>query len=154
MADVFEQVVNLCKRRGFIYQSSEIYGGLAATYDYGHLGIELKRKVKEAWWQAMVREREEIVGIETSILMHPEVWVASGHVSEFHDLMVDCKQCRTRYRVDHLPVKDGAPDLSKCPNCGTKDSFTEPRNFNLMFRTMSGAVEATAQELYLRPETA
>ncbi|MEO7993636.1 MAG: glycine--tRNA ligase [bacterium] len=154
MADLFESVVNLCKRRGFIYQSSEIYGGLAATWDYGHLGIELKRNVRDAWWQAMVREHEEIVGIETSILMHPEVWIASGHVNEFHDLMVDCKQCRGRFRVDHLPVKDGAPDFSKCPTCGTKDSFTEPRNFNLMFKTMSGAVEASAQELYLRPETA
>jgi len=155
MADLFEQVVNLCKRRGFIYQSSEIYGGLAATFDYGHLGVELKRNVRDSWWRAMVREHEEIVGIETSILMHPNVWVASGHVNEFHDLMVDCKSCRARFRVDHLPtLADGQPDLSKCPTCGNKETFTEPRNFNLMFKTTAGAVEGGGQDLYLRPETA
>ncbi len=140
-----EKIASLCQRRGFIFQSSEIYGGLSACWDYGPLGIELKRNVKDAWWRATVQERDDVVGIDTSILMHPHVWVASGHVKEFADPLVECKKCHLRFRADEIqtPV---------CSSCGGE--LTEPHMFNLMFRTFMGPVEDTASTVYLRPETA
>ncbi len=145
-----EDIVSLCKRRGFVFQSSEIYGGFASCWDYGPLGVELKRNVKDAWWQSVVRERDDMVGLDSSILMHPKIWEASGHVATFSDPLVDCKKCNARFRADHVDVS--AP----CPNCGAKDSFTEPRNFNLMFKTSVGPVdkEDGSNIAYLRPETA
>ena len=140
-----EKIVSLCKRRGFIFQSSEIYGGLGSCWDYGPLGVELKRNVKEAWWRAMVQERDDIVGLDASILMHPQTWVASGHVQEFADPLVECKSCHLRFRTDE--AKEGT-----CPNCGGE--LTEPRMFNLMFKTFVGPVEDEADVVYLRPETA
>ncbi len=140
-----DKLVSLCKRRGYIFPSSEIYGGLGACYDYGPLGVELKNNVKACWWRAMVQERDDMVGLDASILMHPQTWVASGHVDGFTDPLVDCKQCRKRWRTDD--VKDG-----KCPECG--GDLTEPRMFNLMFKTFVGPVEEEAATVYLRPETA
>ena len=206
MALKLETIVSLCKRRGFIFQSSEIYGGLASTYDYGPLGTELKRNVKEAWWRSMVQRRADMEGLDASILMHPDVWRASGHVESFTDPLVDCKGCKKRFRSDHLngfsaryAIKSrcltddkkeaGAPTVSlgiqiptqerlrealrqeglapeegrieyelasagvKCPECG-QDTLTEPRLFNLMFRTHIGPIEDSSSVAYLRPETA
>ena len=150
MALKMEDIVSLCKRRGFVFQSSEIYGGFASTWDYGPLGVELKRNVKEAWWQSVVRERDDMVGFDAAILMHPRIWEASGHVATFNDPLVDCKNCKSRFRADHV-------DLSNpCPSCGAKDSWTEPRQFNLMFKTSVGPVdkEDGSNIAYLRPETA
>jgi glycyl-tRNA synthetase len=140
-----DKLVSLCKRRGFIFPSSEIYGGLGACYDYGPLGVELKNNVKKAWWKAAVQDRDDMVGLDASILMHPQTWVASGHVKGFADPLVECKQCHQRWRADH--IKDG-----KCPACGGE--LTEPRMFNLMFKTFVGPVEDDASVVYLRPETA
>ncbi len=140
-----EKIVSLCKRRGFIFQSSDIYGGLGSCWDYGPLGIELKRNIRDTWWKSMVREREDVLGIETSILMHPSVWVASGHVAGFSDPMVDCKVCKMRWRSTDLTT-------NVCPECGGE--LTEPRQFNLMFKTYMGPVEDDANIVYLRPETA
>ena len=140
-----DKLVSLCKRRGFIFPSSEIYGGLGACYDYGPLGVELKNNVKKAWWKAAVQERDDMVGLDASILMHPQTWVASGHVEGFADPLVECKQCHQRWRADH--IKDG-----KCPACGGE--LTEPRMFNLKFKTYVGPVEDEASVVYLRPETA
>ncbi len=190
-----ETIVSLCKRRGFIFQSSEIYGGLGSTWDYGPLGVELKRNVKEAWWQAVVRERDDMVGLDAAILMHPDVWEASGHVTNFTDPLVDCKNCKQRFRADHLlegyfqkehslslddvkvkvaaenPGAAAAGHLEmlqsafkilngrsfewgkfKCPEC--EGPLTEPRNFNLMFKTFMGPVEDAAAIVWMRPETA
>ena len=138
-------IVSLCKRRGFIFQSSEIYGGLASTWDYGPLGVELKRNVKQAWWEKMVWGRDDMVGLDASILMHPDVWRASGHVESFADPLVECKECHQRWREDQL-------DEHKCPACGGE--LTEPRMFNLMFKTFMGPIEDDASVTYLRPETA
>ncbi len=140
-----EKVVSLCKRRGFIFPSSEIYGGLGSFWDYGPLGVELKRNVREAWWRAMVQERDDVVGLDAAILMHPQTWVASGHVDGFTDPLVECKACHQRWRDDMVP--DGV-----CPACGGE--ITEPRMFNLMFKTFVGPVEGEASVVYLRPETA
>ena len=140
-----EKIVSLCKRRGFVFQSSEIYGGLASCWDYGPLGVELKRNIKEYWWKKIVQERDDMVGIETSILMHPQVWEASGHIKGFSDPLVECKSCRHRFRSTDI-------DLSACPDCGGQ--LTEPRMFNLMFKTFMGPVEDDANTIYLRPETA
>ena len=142
-----ETLVSLCKQRGFVFPASEIYGGFGSTYDYGPLGVELKRNVKDAWWRAMVRERSDVVGIDTAIIQSPRVWEASGHVQNFHDPMVDCRACKGRFREDHL-------EGPACPTCGATDSFTEAREFNLMFRTHVGPVEEAAAAAYLRPETA
>ena len=141
-------LVSLCKRRGFIFQSSEIYGGLNSCWDYGPLGANYKFKVKMAWWKAMTR-RQDIVGLDASILMHPMVWKASGHVDGFSDPLVDCKKCRNRFRQD-TAIVDGKVT---CPSCGSTD-VTEPRNFNLMFKTFMGPVEEDANVVFLRPETA
>ena len=140
-----ETIVSLCKRRGFIFQSSEIYGGIGSLYDYGPVGVELKRNVKDQWWKSMVRDREDVVGIDASILMHPDVWVASGHVDSFTDPLAECNECNRRHRSDLL-------EDDSCPNCGGE--LSEPRHFNLMFRTHIGPVEGDENVVYLRPETA
>lgn len=145
-----EKIVSLCKRRGFIFQSSEIYGGLNGCWDYGPLGVELKRNLKEFWWKRMTRERDDIVGMDGSILMNRAVWQASGHEETFSDPMVDCKVCKARLRADQLPLRDGAP---YCTNCGSTH-LTEPRQFNLMFETYVGAAHDENSKTYLRPETA
>ena len=142
-------LVSLCKRRGFIFQSSEIYGGLNSCWDYGPLGADFKFNVKMSWWKAMTR-RADIVGLDAAILMHPMVWKASGHVDGFTDPLCDCKSCKTRFRQDQAPTKDGK---TVCPSCGSLE-VTEPRNFNLMFKTYMGPVEESTAVVYLRPETA
>jgi glycyl-tRNA synthetase len=165
-----EDIVSLCKRRGFIFQSSEIYGGLASCYDYGPLGVELKNNVKKAWWKSVVHMRDDVVGLDCSILMHPMVWKSSGHADKFADLVTVCRKCNTRTRVDHLAnhaeehtehvtldtAKADASDLSNkvCPKCGTAGQFSEPMPFKLMFETQMGANVDDAMTLYLRPETA
>ncbi|MGH7865925.1 MAG: aminoacyl--tRNA ligase-related protein, partial [Candidatus Binataceae bacterium] len=140
-----EKIVNLCKRRGIVFPTSEIYGGLGSTYDYGPLGVELKRNVKEAWWREMVQRRSDVVGLDSAIFQHPRTWEASGHLENFTDPLVDCKQCKLRFRADHV-------DGPRCPECGGE--LTEARQFHLMFRTFMGPVEDTASMVYLRPETA
>jgi len=140
-----EKIVSLCRRRGFIFPSSEIYGGLSSCWDYGPLGVELKRNIKQAWWQAIVQERDDIVGLATSILMHPQVWSASGHLEGFSDPLVECRSCHLRWRNDEL-------EGNNCPSCSGE--LTEPRQFNLMFKTFMGPVEDEASVVYLRPETA
>ncbi len=147
-SDLMDRVVNLAKRRGLVFPSSEIYGGFRSTWDYGPLGVLLKRNVKDAWWRSMVQERGDVVGLDAAILMAPRVWEASGHLATFTDPLVDCRNCKERFRADQLP-ESGA-----CPNCGMKDSFTEARHFNLMFKTHVGPVEDDAAVAYLRPETA
>ncbi len=178
-----DEIVSLCKRRGFIFQSSEIYGGLASCYDYGPLGVELKNNVKKAWWKSVVQMRDDVVGLDCSILMHPLVWKSSGHADHFADLVAECKKCNVRTRIDHLrdkvaeteprPLGSGgtqehtehisieaakikAQDLSNkiCPNCGTVGRFTEPMPFRLMFETQMGANADDSMLMYLRPETA
>ena len=140
-----EELASLAKRRGFVFQSSEIYGGLASTWDYGPLGIELKRKLKELWWDNFVIKQENVFGLDSSIIMHPKVWDASGHTSNFSDPLVECKQCNHRYRSDQI-------ESSECTNCGRE--LSEPRLFNLMFKTFLGPVEDNSNSTYLRPETA
>ena len=157
-----DKMMSLSKRRGFMFQSSEIYGGLGSTWDYGPLGVELKRNVKEAWWRSVVTERDDMVGLDAAILMHPQVWVASGHVENFSDPLVECKECNSRFRQDHLLEETGIDPESpkaetalkdlRCPNCGSE--LGPPRRFNLMFKTFIGPVEDTANEVFLRPETA
>jgi len=150
-----EKLVSLAKRRGFVFQSSEIYGGLGSVWDYGPLGVELKKNIKERWWRSMVHEREDIEGLDAAILMHPRVWEASGHVAGFTDPLVDCKHCKNRFRADDPRIKGtpGQPD-GQCPACGTKGSLTAPRQFNLMFKTFMGPVEEDAAMIFMRPETA
>jgi Glycyl-tRNA synthetase (class II) len=145
-----EKIVSLCKRRGFIFQSSEIYGGLNGAWDYGPLGVELKRNLKNYWWRVMVHERDDVVGMDGSILMNRAVWKASGHEDTFSDPMVDCRSCKARLRADQVIEKQG---VRQCPNCGGKD-LTEPRPFQLMFKTYVGATEDESSLTYLRPETA
>jgi len=140
-----DTISSLAKRRGFIFQSSEIYGGLASCWDFGPLGVELKDSVKDLWWKHVVRMRDDVVGMDSSILMHPDVWVASGHVGEFHDLLVDCLNCRARVRQDHLVN-------GKCPRCGGSE-FTEPQRFQLMFKTQAGSTDTGKLDVWLRPET-
>lgn len=140
-----EKLMSLCKRRGFVYQSSEIYGGQSACWDFAPLGVEVKNNIKRLWWKAMVQENENIVGIDAAIIMHPRVWEASGHVEGFNDPMVDCKECKRRFRADQI-------DTTACPECGGE--LTDIRQFNLMFKTHMGPVEDSASVAYLRPETA
>jgi glycyl-tRNA synthetase len=149
-AATMEKIVSLCKRRGFIFQSSEIYGGLNGAWDYGPLGVELKRNLKNYWWRVMVHERDDVVGMDGSILMNRAVWKASGHEDTFTDPMVDCRSCKARLRADQVIDKKG---IQQCPNCGGKD-LTAPRAFNLMFKTFVGATEDESSVTYLRPETA
>ncbi len=140
-----EKLVSLCQRRGFIFPSSEIYGGLSSCWDYGPMGVELKRNIKQAWWHDIVHARDDMVGLDTSILMHPQVWVASKHLEQFTDPLVECKNCHLRWRTDELQD-------NRCPSCGGE--VTEPHLFNLMFKTFMGPVEEEANVVYLRPETA
>ena len=151
--ELMDKIVSLCKRRGFVYPSSEIYGGLGSCWDYGPLGAELKRNIKSFWWESMTHRRDDIEGLDAAILMHPQVWHTSGHVSEFHDPMVDCKTCKGRFRADKLAESRCLLKPSKTPlECGGE--LTEPRNFNLMFKSFMGPVEDDAHIVYLRPETA
>ena len=148
-----EKIVSLCKRRGFIFQSSEIYGGFGAVYDYGPLGIELKNNISQLWWRAMTQVHENIVGLDSGILMHPKIWEASGHVDEFNDPLIDCKKCKGRFRADQH-------ENTPCPEKPSKmvgqceGELTDPRDFNLMFKTQIGPVESDGDVAYLRPETA
>jgi len=144
-----EKLVSLCKRRGFIFPSSEIYGGLGSTWDYGPLGVELKRNIKEVWWKSMVWDRDDIVGLDTAILMNPKVWIASGHAENFIDPLIECRNCNSRLRADKLT--DGQVD---CPNCGELNTLTEPRQFNLMLETHLGPLQDSGNKAWLRPETA
>jgi glycyl-tRNA synthetase len=167
VADLMEAITSLAKRRGIVFQSSEIYGGLRSFWDYGPLGVELKRNVRAAWWKAMVQERDNVVGLESSIMMSPRVWEASGHLESFTDPLVECLNCHQRFRADHLPGfhapqsghaegEERTLDMAEkheCPNCG-HDQFTDPRNFNLMFKSHMGPVEDEAHVVWLRPETA
>jgi glycyl-tRNA synthetase len=162
-SDRLDAIVNLSKRRGFVYPSSEIYGGLRAAWDYGPLGVELKNNIKRQWWRSMVQEREDVVGLDSSVILAREVWEASGHVTNFTDPLTECQVCHKRYRADHLlegyeekhghPPEHGLADVT-CPNCGTRGAFDEPRQFNTMLRTYLGAVADTSGLAYLRPETA
>lgn len=144
MAITLSELTSLCKRRGFIYQSSEIYDGINGFWDYGPLGVELKNNIRKHWWETMVQSRDDVVGMDASIIMHPKIWEASGHVANFTDPMVDCKECKRRFRADQLETEN-------CPEC--KGELTEPRNFNLMFKTFIGATEDGSSVAYLRPET-
>ena len=162
-----DTLASLCKRRGFIFQGSEIYGGLKGFWDYGPLGAELKRNIKDSWWRSMVQNRDDVVGLDSAIIMHPRVWAASGHLEGFTDPMVDCRACKKRYRADQLLEELGIehetgsvaekhlrlPPGAKCPACGSRE-LTEPRAFNLMFKTFVGPVEDDSAVAYLRPETA
>lgn len=139
-----EKLVSLCKRKGFIFQSSGIYGGINGCWDFGPLGVELKRNIKDDWWYVFVQMRDDMVGLDAAIIMHPQVWVASGHVEQFHDMLVDCKECKHRFRADHL-------EKDRCPDCGGE--LTEPKAFNSMLRTRLGVSDDTAVDTYLRPET-
>jgi glycyl-tRNA synthetase len=141
----FKEIANLCKRRGFVFQDSEIYGGIGSVWDFGPLGVELKLNIKKEWWKRMIYDRTDVDGLDSAILMNPETWKASGHVASFADLLSDCKKCRKRFRIDKLEGKN-------CPECG--GDLTEPRSFNLMFKTQLGSVEGESQDIYLRPETA
>ncbi len=143
---IMDKIVSLCKRKGYIFQSSEIYGGITSCYDYGPLGIEMKKNIKDFWWHTMVRSRSDVEGLDAAILMHPRVWEASGHVSTFTDPLVDCKKCKNRFRADQIET------TGICPDCGGE--LTEERQFNLMFKTFMGPVENVASVVYLRPETA
>jgi len=144
---LMERLVSLAKRRGFVFQGSEIYGGLNGTWDFGPLGVELERNIKEEWWKSIVQKREDVVGLDSTILHHPKVWEASGHLKNFTDPLIECKNCHNRLRVDQIP-EDG-----KCPNCGKKE-FTKAKDFNLMFKTFIGPTEEDSSVVYLRPETA
>jgi len=148
-ADLMDKLVSLSKRRGFIFQSSEIYGGAGSVWDYGPLGVELKRNLKDRWWSSMVHQRDDIEGLDAAILMHPRVWEASGHVAGFTDPLIECTNCHRRFRAD-LPEVQG----NQCPTCGSRGTFTEPRMFNLMFKTFMGPVEDSSATVYIRPETA
>ncbi len=147
-ATELDQIVNLCKRRGFVYPSAEIYGGFRSSYDYGPLGSLMLRNVKDAWVKAMVQQRDDVVLIDAAILSPPQVWEASGHLANFTDPLVDCTNCKQRFRADHLD------DPNACPNCNSNNSFTAARAFNLMFKTFAGPIEGSGAEVYLRPETA
>jgi glycyl-tRNA synthetase len=145
---LMDKIVNLCKRRGFVFPSAEIYGGFRSTYDYGPVGVLMLRNVKDAWWRSMVQLRTDVVGLDASILSPPAVWEASGHLKNFTDPLVDCRNCKERFRQDHLE------NLDVCPSCGARGTLTEARSFNLMFKTHAGPVEESAAVAYLRPETA
>jgi glycyl-tRNA synthetase len=153
-----ETLVSLCKRRGFVYPAAEIYGGFANAWDYGPLGVAMRRNIREAWWRANVQEREDVVGIEATVITNPRVWQASGHLASFTDPMVDCRNCKNRFRADDLPGWDdetkSLPSDVACPSCGQRGTLTEARQFNMMFKTFVGPVEDSASIAYLRPETA
>ena len=148
MVDSLDKIVSLAKRRGFVYPGSEIYGGLANSWDYGPMGVELKRNIKDLWWKKFVQQRDDMVGLDAALIMNPRVWEASGHLATFSDPLVECKNCHERYRADHIKLDE------PCPNCGKKGQFTEPRQFNQMLKTWLGPVEDDSATVYLRPETA
>src|SRR5262249_52836437 len=150
--DRMQEIISLCKRRGYMFPSSEVYGGINAVFDYGPLGVEFKNNVKQAWWEAMTRRRNDVVGLDAGILMSRRVWPAPGPEEGFPDPLVDCTNCKERLRADQVEEMSGAPDV--CPNCGMKGTLTQPRQFNLMFKTYMGPVEEDAGLIYLRPETA
>ena len=170
-ADLMDKIVSLCKRRGFVFPGSEIYGGLANSWDYGPLGVELKNNIRDWWWQRFVQQREDMVGLDAAIIMNPKVWEASGHVGGFNDVMIDCKNCKARHRADHL-IENALPDMHvdgktpeeltkiiadnkiACPNCKAVGKFTEARKFNLLFQTSIGSVEGDKSTVYLRGEIA
>src|SRR3989344_1551138 len=174
--NLMEKIVSLCKRRGFVFPGSEIYGGLANSWDYGHLGVELKNNIKNLWWRRFVQSRDDMVGLDAALIMNPKTWEASGHLNEFTDPLVECKNCHVRFRVNEhwsdkvwwdlarylaqetLSAQDREDmvqeALKVCPNCGEKRKFTVPKNFNLMFKTYVGVAEGKADTVYLRPETA
>jgi glycyl-tRNA synthetase len=154
-ADRLDAIVSLSKRRGLVFPSSEIYGGLRASWDYGPLGVELKNNIKREWWKSVVQGRDDVVGLDSSVILAREVWETSGHVEAFVDPLVECQACHKRYRADHLEEEKGKPLAEiACPNCGTRGAWTEPRQFNGLLRTYLGAVEGEAGLAYLRPETA
>ncbi|OLF08323.1 glycine--tRNA ligase [Actinophytocola xinjiangensis] len=163
-ADRVETVVNLCKRRGFVYPCGEIYGGTRSAWDYGPLGVELKDNIKREWWRTMVHRREDVVGLDSSVILPKQVWVASGHVTAFHDPLVECTSCHRRFRADQLAeeyvAREGKPAAEDnlvdvpCPNCGVRGQYTPPREFNMMLKTHLGPVESEEGMHYLRPETA
>lgn len=142
--DLMKKLISLSKRLGYVFQSGEIYGGLQSSWDYGPLGVELKKNIESSWWDFMVKTRPDVVGMDSAIITHPDVWMASGHLKNFHDPMVDCKECKSRFRLDHV-------EGDRCPECGGE--LTEPRNFGLMFKTRIGALEDESATVYLRPET-
>ena len=156
MADRMDTIVSLSKRRGFVYPSSEVYGGLRASWDYGPLGIELKNNVKRAWWRAMVQQRDDVVGLDSCVILAREVWEASGHVQAFVDPLIECQSCHKRFRMDHLQEEKGGRELTDiaCPSCGNRGTWTEPRMFNGLLRTFLGPIEDESGLAYLRPETA
>jgi glycyl-tRNA synthetase len=149
-----EKIVSLCKRRGFIFPSSEIYGGVGSTYDYGHYGVLLKTNVKNAWWRSMLQERDAVVAVDSAILQHPRTWEASGHLASFTDPLVDCRTCKQRFRADHLDVLPCGRKPSMHPGEFAECDLTQARDFNLMFETTVGPVKETGSAIYLRPETA
>ncbi|HEX6354255.1 glycine--tRNA ligase, partial [Actinophytocola sp.] len=163
-ADLVDTVVSLCKRRGFVYPCGEIYGGTRSAWDYGPLGVELKDNIKREWWRTMVRSREDVVGIDSSVILPRQVWEASGHVATFHDPLVECLSCHKRFRADQLVeeyaartglnVTDGNLKVVPCPHCGVRGEYTEPREFTMMVKTQLGPVESDEGMHYLRPETA
>ncbi len=170
-ADTLKDIVALTKRRGFVFPGSEIYGGLSNTFDYGPYGVELMRNLRNLWWKSFVLERDDVVGLDSSIILHPKVWEASGHVGSFNDPLIDCKNCKSRFRADHILEETGVDtkkltleslveafrarqETLQCSVCGNKGTFTEPRQFNLMFSTKTGSVSGSDLEVYLRPETA
>src|SRR5581483_456217 len=146
--DLMEKIVSLAKRRGFVFPGSEIYGGLANSWDYGPLGVELKNNIKQVWWNRFVHRRDDMVGIDAALIMNPKVWEASKHLETFSDPLVECKKCHERFREDAIDTK--AP----CPSCGSKEGFSAPKQFNLMLKTFLGPAEEKANEVYFRPETA
>ncbi|MBJ7450958.1 MAG: glycine--tRNA ligase, partial [Blastococcus sp.] len=158
-----DKVVNLCKRRGFVFPSGEIYGGTRSAWDYGPLGVELKENIKKQWWRTVVQSRDDIVGLDSSVILPRQTWIASGHVGVFTDPLTECQSCHKRFRADHLEEafeekkgrapENGLADIT-CPNCGTKGAWTEPRDFNMMLKTYLGPVEDESGLHYLRPETA
>jgi glycyl-tRNA synthetase len=149
--NLMDKIISLCKRRGFIFPSSEIYGGLANSWDFGPLGVEMKNNIKKEWWKFFVYNDQEIVGIDSAIIMNPRIWEASGHVSGFSDPLIECRECHSRFRADQF--EESLKEV-KCPECKKKGNFTDPRNFNLMLKTFLGPVEDQADQTFLRPETA
>src|SRR3712207_3607233 len=158
-----DQVVNLCKRRGFVFPSGEIYGGTRSAWDYGPLGVELKENIKRQWWRSMVTSRDDVVGLDSSVILPPRTWEASGHVATFSDPLTECQSCHRRFRADQLleefeerkgrPAEGGLADVA-CPNCGIRGAWTEPREFSGLMKTYLGPVEDESGKAYLRPETA
>lgn len=157
--DLMEKIVSLCKRRGFVFPGSELYGGLANSWDFGPYGVQLKKNIKDHWWKFFVEQRDDVVGLDAAIIMNPKVWEASGHIANFTDPLVECKKCRSRFRADQLMTEEELKELKasaswSCPSCGESNGLVQPKKFNLMLKTFLGPAEETANVAYLRPETA